>query len=71
MLKLHSPLKALLPKNETWGQCDESFYGSHLFMNFRNKLELFQPSLIYAGKAGAYPSEAPFRCSTQGQAPCS
>ncbi len=24
----------------------------------------FQPSLMFAGKAGAYPSEAPFRCST-------
>jgi len=26
----------------------------------------FKPSLIFAGKAGAYPSEAPFRCSTLG-----
>ena len=26
----------------------------------------FQPSLIFAGKAGAYPSEAPCRCSTLG-----
>jgi len=24
----------------------------------------FQPSLMIAGKAGAYPGEAPFRCST-------
>jgi hypothetical protein len=24
----------------------------------------FQPSLMFAGKAGAYPNEAPFRCST-------
>jgi hypothetical protein len=24
----------------------------------------FQPSLMFAGKAGAYPSETPFRCST-------
>jgi hypothetical protein len=24
----------------------------------------FQPSLMFAGKAGAYLSEAPFRCST-------
>jgi len=24
----------------------------------------FQPSLMFAGKAGAYPSEASFRCST-------
>jgi hypothetical protein len=26
-------------------------------------------SLIFAGKAGAYSSEAPFRCSTPGSAP--
>jgi hypothetical protein len=24
----------------------------------------FQPSLMFSGKARAYPSEAPFRCST-------
>ncbi len=28
-----------------------------------------QPSLVFGGKAEAYPSEAPFRCSTVGQAP--
>ncbi len=26
--------------------------------------KLFKPSLMFAGKAGAYLSEAPFRCST-------
>jgi hypothetical protein len=26
----------------------------------------FQPSLMFEGKAGAYPSEAPFRRSTLG-----
>jgi len=26
--------------------------------------KLLQPSLMFAGKAGVYPSEAPFRCST-------
>ena len=26
----------------------------------------FQPSVMFTGKAGAYPSEAPFRCPTQG-----
>jgi hypothetical protein len=26
----------------------------------------FQPSLMFAGKAGAYPSEAPFTCCTLG-----
>jgi hypothetical protein len=39
-----------------------------------NKLECvpgkpFKPNLIFAGKARAYPSETPFRCSTLGQAP--
>ncbi len=29
----------------------------------------FQPGLVFAGKTGAYPSEAPFRCSTPMQAP--
>ncbi len=28
----------------------------------------FQSSLMLAGKAPAYPREAPFRCSTQGKA---
>jgi len=28
----------------------------------------FQPILMFAGKAGAYPSEAPFRCCTLGYA---
>ncbi len=39
--------------------------------HFHNKLEHlfvpgkpFQTSLKFAGKVGAYPSEAPFRCST-------
>jgi len=29
----------------------------------------FQPSVIFASKARAYPSEALFRCTTLGQAP--
>jgi hypothetical protein len=38
-------------------------------MDFRNKLVrgmLFQPSLMFADKAGAYQIEAPVRCSTLG-----
>ncbi len=31
--------------------------------------KLFQPSLIIADKAKAYPGVAPFRCSTLGEAP--
>ncbi len=31
--------------------------------------KLFQPSLMFAGKAEDYPSEAPFWCSTLGYAP--
>ncbi len=43
-------------------------------MYFRNKLEFapgkpIQPSLMFAGKARAFPSKAPFRYSTLGQAP--
>ncbi len=42
-----------------------------LFTAFHNKLELvpgkpLQPCLMLTGKAGAYPSEAPFRCSSLG-----
>jgi hypothetical protein len=44
-----------------WGQCYKTFYGCKLRL-FKNKL--FQPSLMFAGKAGAYPSESPFRCSS-------
>ncbi len=29
----------------------------------------FQPSLVFASKIRVYPSEAPFRCSTLGEAP--
>ncbi len=44
------------------------------FTIVRNKLvsvpgKLLQPSLMIASKARAYPSEAPLRCSTLGQAP--
>jgi hypothetical protein len=46
-------------------------------MDFRNKLERlslgpgrpFQLSLMFVGKAGAYPSEAPFWCSTLRHSP--
>ncbi len=43
------------------------------FMKFLNKLEclspgkLFQPSPMFVGKAGNFPSKAFFRCSTLGQ----
>ncbi len=30
--------------------------------------KLFQSGLMFVGKTGAYPSKAPFRCSTLGQA---
>jgi hypothetical protein len=43
-------------------------------MDLCKKLEFvpgkpFQPSLMFAGKVGAYPSEAPLSCSTLGWAP--
>jgi hypothetical protein len=31
--------------------------------------KLFKPHLMFAGKAGDYPNETPFSCSTLGQAP--
>ncbi len=45
------------------------------YENFLNKLEcsslksLSRISIMFVGKAGAYPSEAPFSCYTHGQAP--
>jgi hypothetical protein len=43
------------------------------FVNFPNSLVRViglprQPSLMFAVKSGTYPCEAPFRCSTLGQA---
>jgi hypothetical protein len=57
-------------------QCHKTLYSRNLL----NKLQCysatvydpgkpFQFSLMFAGKARAYPSEAPFRCSTLGYAP--
>jgi hypothetical protein len=39
-----------------------------VIMNVRNMLEFlyFHPSLMYSGKDGAYPGDAPFRFSTLG-----
>ncbi len=53
---------------QSWGKCCKTFYGCKLRL-FYNKLvtgKRFQPSLMFAGKAGAYPSEAPLRCSALG-----
>ncbi len=53
--------------------CAKAFWNFKrtLFTNFRNKLVFvpgkpFLPSLMFVGKAGAYPSEASFRCSAIG-----
>jgi hypothetical protein len=51
-----------------WSQYHKTYYGRNLRISL-NKL-VFVPgkpfllSLMFAGKAGTYPSEAPFRCST-------
>jgi hypothetical protein len=58
----------------TWlyprGQCYKTMYGRNLgiFVLFVPGKPL-QASLMFAGKAGAYPSEAPFMCSSLGLAP--
>jgi hypothetical protein len=46
----------------------QKFVHIEYFKAFHLTKELlpFQPSLMFAGKAGAYSSEAPFRCSTLG-----
>ncbi len=56
---------------KTRGKSYKTFY-SHNWQIFISRVLVhgkpFQPSLMFAGKARAYPSEAPFRCSTLGQA---
>ncbi len=57
-----------------WAKCYTTFY----IWNLRVLMlcssfvpgKPFQPSLIFEGKARAYQNEAPFKCSTLGQAPC-
>ncbi len=47
------------------GLCSKTFYGSNLRIFVISKgvcpYKPFQPSLMFLGKAGAYPSEARFR----------
>jgi hypothetical protein len=49
-------------------RCSNTFYGCNLRMFVISLTvypwQAFQPSLMFVGKAGAYPSEAPFRYST-------
>ncbi len=56
-----------------WGLYYKTFYGHNLRISEINQGFVlgkpFQPSLMFAVKAGAYLTEAPFRCSTLGQAP--
>ncbi len=51
------------------GQCYKTFYGRNLRIFVFVPGKTFQPSLMFTGKAGAYPSEAPFRCTTLWYAP--
>jgi hypothetical protein len=54
----------------SWGLYHKTYYG----LNLRSSIislrfvpgKPFQPGLGFARKARAYPSEAPFRCSTLG-----
>jgi hypothetical protein len=47
------------------GLYHKTYYGRNLRISFLFVPDKpFQPSLMFAGKARAYPSEAPFRCST-------
>ncbi len=59
--------------NSPRGQCYKTFYGRNL-RNFVTSYSVcpgkpFQLSLMFAGNARAYPSEALFRCSTLWQTP--
>ncbi len=57
----------------TCGQCYKTFYGRKLRLFIISQSvchwQAFQPNLMFAVKAGAYLSKAPFRCSTLGQDP--
>ncbi len=57
----------------TRGQCYKTFFVHNLRIFVISQSVClgnpFQPSLMFACKAEAYPSEALFRCSTLGQAP--
>ncbi len=58
---------------EFWGQCCKTFFVRNLRIFLVSQSvcpgKPFQSRLMIAGKAGVYPNEAPFRCSTLGQAP--
>ncbi len=73
---LHSKV-GYCPYPQTLDEAGKAAQGQALskFNKFRNKLErlfvasLFQPSLMFAGKVGAYPSEEPFRFNLSREAP--
>ncbi len=71
VVNYHSIFIALVPRATIWAQCYKTFYGCNLRM-FVVSYSVFvlgkscQPSLMFVGKAGAYPIEEPFRCSTIG-----
>ncbi len=53
------------------GQCYRTFYDRKLQIFLISQSvcpKLFEPSLMFVGKAGAYQNEAPFMCSTLRQA---
>jgi len=55
---------------QSWAQCHKTFYVRKLRIFVISygacQCKPFQPSLMFVGKAGAYPSEAPFSYSTLG-----
>ena len=56
-------------KKPTWGLYHKTYYGRNLRISVISKStpgKPLQPSLVFARKAGAYQSEAHFRCSTLG-----
>ncbi len=60
-------------KTDLTGQSYKSFYICNLHISVLTRAFIqgkpYQPSLMFAGKAGDYPSELPFRCCTLGKAP--
>ncbi len=69
-----SRVRPSVSRSHSWAKCYKTFLTPQV-TNVCNKLEClslakpFQPSTMFASKAGAYPSGAPFTFSTQKQAP--
>jgi len=58
---------------KVWGLYHKTYYGCYLWITIISRSiclwQAVQPRLVFVGKAGAYSSEAPYRCYTLGFCP--